>query len=173
MRKTDSGRSRFAVAATLSVIAASIAAISCQTAAPVRVEGSPKTLAAVAGTWEGEYSGGPKGRSGKIRFTFAPEGQEARGEVWMMPAGEKGQGETAAPKGEATVPSSPRLLRIQVVEVSDRRVKGRLEPYWDPNCDCEAKTTFEGRIEGDVIEGSFFASTSNTPAGRWRVSRSR
>jgi hypothetical protein len=173
MKNFDSMCRLVRIAAISGILAASLAVLSCQTAAPVRVEGNPTALANLTGAWEGEYSGGPKGRHGKIRFTFTAVGEQARGEIWMTPAGDKDQDQARISRGEAAVPNSPRLLRIQVVELVDGQVKGRLEPYWDPDCDCEAKTTFEGRIDGDLIEGSFFASTSNTPSGRWKVSRRR
>ena len=40
-------------------------------------------------------------------------------------------------------------------------VQGTMDPYHDPQCDCQVNTTFVGRISGDTIEGTF----TTTPSG--------
>lgn len=147
--------------------------VSCATSPPhVRVEGNPRSLEPIAGRWEGEYTGGPRGRTGKIAFEFedgtgSPKGA---GQIWMEPRGED---ETPVPRDRPTVdvPPGSLSLHIEYVRVTDGRVSGRLEPYWDPDCHCEARTTFEGNLRGDVIEGEFSASTATLPVGHWKVRR--
>ena len=45
----------------------------------------------------------------------------------------------------------------------------------DPECGCAICTTFEGQVEGDVIEGTFTARPGHGPPykGTWMVERKR
>lgn len=67
----------------------------------------------------------------------------------------------------------PEVLAIRFVRVAEGAVSGRLEPYLDPDCDCEASTTFTGRVHGDVIEGTFHVVSRGVSGttGRWRAWR--
>lgn len=69
----------------------------------------------------------------------------------------------------------PQLLAISFVQIGGDRVFGKLDPYMDPVCGCELMTTFEGRISGNVIEGTYSARHGHggsVQQGSWRVKRS-
>jgi hypothetical protein len=148
---------------------------------PVRVEGQPADLEALVGKWSGEYVGdGARGRSGTIAFTLAAGENHAHGDVLMIPRGstrpyERYDGrEPIGPRREPRPPAE--MLTIHFVRAENGEVYGTLAPYWDPDRDCQAWTSFRGRIKGSVIEGTF-ASTYARPTaettGRWRVTRDR
>jgi hypothetical protein len=65
------------------------------------------------------------------------------------------------------------VLRIRFVRVDGGKVSGTLQPYRDPDCGCSVYTTFEGTVEGDVIEGTFVARHADGPLfrGTWLVMR--
>lgn len=67
------------------------------------------------------------------------------------------------------------VLTIQFVHAFDGTVDGRLEPYWDPDCQCEAVTTFRGRLIGDRLEGTFSTRVgfSGHANGSWVAYRRR
>jgi len=139
------------------------------------VSGSAADLKGLEGRWEGEYSSAETGRSGTIVFEF--RNGEGSGDVLMMP---KGSTEPLRPnRREAvadTLRNMPAVLTIRFAQASGGALIGDLAPYVDPDCECEARTTFNGRRSGDAIEGSF-TSTTMQPAerrvsGKWKVSRS-
>jgi hypothetical protein len=151
-----------------------IAACASAPSAPVALEGAATDLQALAGTWVGEYSSKDTGRSGSITFQIDPEGDHAVGDVLMLLPGT-----TTAVRpyvDPAAAPSERRseLLTIRFVGVSQNQVRGTLDEYIDPTCNCILRTTFTGRIEGDKISG-IYASTGGTVTseGRWSVRRER
>jgi hypothetical protein len=55
-------------------------------------------------------------------------------------------------------------------------LRGTMDPYRDPGCDCQVETTFVGRLSGDTIEGTFTTTPSgNVPitTGRWKMTRQK
>jgi hypothetical protein len=69
----------------------------------------------------------------------------------------------------------PELLAISFVRVSGNSVRGTLEPYRDPVCGCRVQTVFDGRLNGDVITGTyetFHVDTQDRRDGTWTVRRS-
>ena len=62
-------------------------------------------------------------------------------------------------------------LDIALVRVAEDAVRGTLAPYWDPDCDCRTRTTFEGKVMGDSIPGTFSSrrESADMPilTGRW------
>jgi hypothetical protein len=68
------------------------------------------------------------------------------------------------------------LLSIHFVNAHDGRIRGTLDPHWDPDRGCEARASFLGSVDGDVISGSFVSFCEDgvrTWHGRWRVERKR
>ena len=66
------------------------------------------------------------------------------------------------------------MLSIEFVLVAGNQVIGTLSPYRDPDDGSLLTTTFEGRLEADIIEGSFMSRDSDgrlTQRGSWRVTR--
>lgn len=142
------------------------------TPAPVPVEGTPADLSVLAGDWEGEYASQATGRLGSIVFKLVAGEDHAHGDVLMIP---RGSSDPYRPRtgGEGPAPAgASQLLTIRFVRAEGGKVSGTLDPYWDPDCNCEVATTFVGQLRGDSIEGTF---TSERNAGRvfgtWKVSR--
>lgn len=140
---------------------------------PVHLEGTPSDVAELAGEWVGEYSGAQSGRSGSIIFRLSAGRDSAFGDVLMV--NQRGGAITAgdSPTEHARHAQSSKLLRIAFVRIEGGRVRGALEPYTEPECDCTLSTTFTGTVSGDVVEGTFITrdEASKEQSGRWRVTR--
>lgn len=137
-------------------------------APPVPVAGSDTS--ALAGRWEGEYSSEATGRSGSIVFELRSGDRVAHGDVYMKPA----EGAGSNPPGAST--PIPQILNINFVSSSGGVVTGTMDPYRDPQCDCEVQTTFVGRVAGDTIEGTFTTTPSGSApitTGRWKIARQK
>jgi hypothetical protein len=68
------------------------------------------------------------------------------------------------------------VLTINFVRVRGGRVSGTLAPYADPETDTRLVTTFDGRLSGDTIAGSYTTrggSTGDSQSGQWAVTRRR
>ena len=150
-------------------------AVACAgTPAPVPVVATDADLAALDGSWSGEYWGSGSGRSGSIVFEVKADSHTANGDVVMVPLGNDRplhrmhDGSIA----EASIPST-QLLTIRFVRVADGRVSGELEPYHAPDCDCALFTRFLGTLRGDTISGTYVTGgeQSRRATGEWRVVR--
>jgi len=141
---------------------------------PVPLQASAADIAALAGTWEGEYASGESSRNGSISFTVQPGKDTAFGDVLMMSA--QGQHLIAADAASnlhvAHSPTSE-LLRITLVRVRGGMVEGVLEPYVAPDCKCVVSTKFRGAIRNDAIEGDYVTTGEYglRQTGSWRVTR--
>lgn len=155
-----------------------VVALGCASAPPsVPVEGEAADLGALAGEWEGTYESGAAGRRGSIRLTLVAGEDHAHGDVLMIPAGStRPYLPSERSSGTAGLRTLPQVLTIRFVRASGKAVSGTLDSYWDPDCECEAVTTFVGEIKGDAIEGTFTTSSARTaglPSGRWKVARQK
>lgn len=153
--------------------ALALVAASCATMPPpVPVIGATHDVAALAGTWSGEYWSPVTGRSGSITFTLAAEADTAFGEVLMLPSR---QSHTTTPSGHGGPPSQmPRTLSIAFVRAAHDSVFGYLDPYEDAECECLLLTKFVGRLDGGAITGRYVTRntrTSETTTGEWSVHR--
>ena len=66
------------------------------------------------------------------------------------------------------------MLSIRFVRASAGSISGMLDPYWDPDRNCQVSTTFVGDLKGDIIEGTFrshFTELGSEATGHWRVTR--
>ena len=66
------------------------------------------------------------------------------------------------------------VLTINFVRIAEGRVSGTLAPYADPETGAQLFTRFEGRLEGDTIEGTYAtrsADASDSQRGEWKVIR--
>ena len=146
-------------------------------APPVPVAGERSDISALAGRWEGEYSSEATGRSGSIVFELRSGDTVARGDVLMVPKGAKQPPPASTlPGASTTLSTMPQVLNISFVNASGGVVKGTMDPYRDPDCDCEVETTFVGRVTGGTIEGTFTSTSSGaTPitTGRWKMTRQK
>jgi hypothetical protein len=151
--------------------------LACASASPpVRLEATPTDLQALVGEWEGEYSSAATGRSGSIVFKLVAGEDHAHGDVVMIPTGSH---QPYVPIGQTTggmaTRDLPQVLSIRFVRAAGGGVSGSLEPYRDPDCDCEANTTFTGQVRGDLVEGTFRTISRGVrgTTGQWKVSRKR
>lgn len=156
----------------------STAVAGCASAPPIPLQGSPPALIALAGEWDGTYTSRDTGRSGSIWFKLIAGEDHAHGDVLMTPRGRTEPYHRYPPSGwpRAERPADlTQVLTIQFVHASDGTVGGLLEPYWDPDCQCEAITTFRGRLRGDRLEGTFSTRLGLTDqaTGRWVAHRRR
>lgn len=151
----------------------------CATApSPVPVVADPVDAGRMAGEWSGSYRSPDTGRSGSIVFRLEAGRDTAFGDVVMIP---RGSTEGYAPadgwdeeRFGTSSDGGPEVLRIAFVLFRGGTVTGTLEPYRDPECGCTLHTSFEGELEGDVIEGTFVTEHGDcceSHAGTWRVAR--
>jgi hypothetical protein len=142
-------------------------------APPVPVEGSD--LSALAGRWTGEYSSLETGRSGSIVFELKSGDKVARGDVLMVPRQSDGSS-PKLPGTSETLATMPQVLNISFVNATGGVLRGTMDPYRDPACDCQVQTTFVGRLTGDVIEGTFTTTPQGAgtiSTGRWKMARQK
>jgi hypothetical protein len=163
------------------ITAATVVALTALTACawkrtPVPVISDSGSSALLVGTWSGEYSSRETGRSGSITFEMASEKDTAYCDVVMVPkvhafqtvAREQPAAQTMRPE------SLVQPLKIRFIRLGDGRVSGKLDPYLDPECNCQVNTTFEGTLNGaNTIEGTFITSGTavQTSSGTWKVKR--
>ena len=158
----------------LSCLAVALA-VGCRTAPqmPVQLQGDPTSIAWLAGSWTGEYWGGAGGRGGSLSFTLRSGTDSLYGDVTMLdPYGQKLQ--PADPMDvHAQHVRSPQQLRIDVARVEADSIRGVLEPYVAPDCDCIVATTFMGRVAGDRITGVFETRAGGRvrAEGSWELNR--
>jgi hypothetical protein len=141
--------------------------------APVPVEGSRGDLSALAGTWTGEYWSEASGRRGRVEFRLRSGADTAYGQVEMMfsPALRVYDDEAC----DAALHREPcTVIDITVVRIAKLTIRGTLAPYWDPDCDCQARTVFEGELAGDHVAGTFTSrrdADSIPVTGDWFANR--
>jgi hypothetical protein len=144
---------------------------------PVPVAGAPTDLQQLAGTWGGDYRSESNGRSGSIIFRLTAASDTAYGDVVMIPGTRVGGQPPSSPSVGLPMPPTPEVLSIAFVRAENGGVTGELKPYRDPECDCQLTTRFEGRIKGDVIEGTYSSvRVSGNPSpqtGSWKVTRKK
>jgi hypothetical protein len=150
----------------------------CNTAQnPVDLYGDKVDLNLLEGEWNGDYFSKDSGRSGTIAFTLTAEGNEAVGDVLMVPGSSREPYHPVGFREKAEVdPLFPELLTIKFVEIMDGKVRGELTPYWDPEMQRRLNTTFEGVLKGDTIEGTFESRIEQSPIyfyGQWKVYRKK
>jgi hypothetical protein len=152
----------------------------CRTASHlVPVVGPAHEVAALAGHWSGEYGSPLTGRRGTIDLTVTGQGDSASGVVMMIPAGFgqplrawRDPALVAEPRSSAT----PSPLTIRLIWVEGNLVTGVMAPYADPQTGDRLITTFEGRLAGDTIAGTYVTHPGPAPGGetgRWVVTRER
>lgn len=170
-------RSARALSLAAAVSLASACSSSKNPAPAVPVAGARSDISTLAGRWEGEYHSEATGRSGSIVFELKPGDTVARGDVLMVPQGASSPPPaTTLPGTSETLRTMPQVLRISFVSASGGVVSGTMDPYRDPDCDCEVQTTFVGRLAGNVIEGTFTTTPSGAgpiTTGRWSMTRKK
>jgi hypothetical protein len=152
-----------------------LALAACSTTSPpVPVQATESDLQRLAGQWEGEYSSEATGRSGSIQFKLISGEDHAHGDVLMIARGATVPYRAAVTTGREQAHPGSQLLTIRFVSSTGGTVTGTLDPYHDPDCDCEVETSFSGKVEGDTIAGTFTSTSSRSAGrtgGRWKVTR--
>lgn len=163
---------RAIIAATLATI---LAACRTTPSTPVRLQGEPSAIARLAGTWAGEYWNGAGGRGGSLGFSLRSGSDSLYGDVTMLDP--RGQQLRAADPMDAhrLHVQSPTQLRIDLVIAQGDSVRGVLEPYISPDCECAVSTTFFGRVYTDRIEGRFETRNAGRlrAEGKWELKRGK
>jgi len=163
---------RIAIAIAMAV---SASVLGCGPTPPVQIAGAPRDIAALAGEWTGTYKSQDSGREGTVWFKLVAGEDHAHGDVLMTPP-DRSEAYARLKPGELPGrQDAPRFLSIRFVAVSRGEVSGSLEPYWDPQCDCEARTEFKGRQYENTFEGTYVTKQTGglTTEGRWTATRSR
>jgi hypothetical protein len=129
----------------------------------------------LAGEWVGSYDFPDRGRAGSVLFRLEADEEVAHGDVLMLLDDANARYTAwggADPWARAPGPTSV-FLDIALVSNEQGLVSGALDPYEDPLCGCTLDTTFEGRLVGDRIQGTFVARTPGGEelAGEWEVER--
>lgn len=142
---------------------------------PVSVKGAETDLALLEGEWEGEYYSNDLGRGGSIEFKLVAGENSASGEVIMIPRGSQVPFQPISQPGEPRAAArSLEVLKINFVQISQGRVSGKLDPYWDPDNKVTLLTFFDGVLKGDTIEGTFRSRREESGFfyhGQWKVNR--
>ena len=150
-------------------------AVGCRTVPqmPVQLQGDPTSIAWLAGSWTGSYWGGAGGRGGSLSFALRSGTDSLYGDVTMVDP--HGQMLRAADPMDvhALHVHSPQQLRIDVVRIEADSIRGVLEPYVAPDCECIVTTTFTGRVTGDRITGGFETRAGGRvrAEGSWEMKR--
>jgi hypothetical protein len=128
----------------------------------------------LAGAWEGTYSSEETGRNGSIVFTLQAGADSAFGDVVMVPANPDLPPTGIAPAEFNPLRRTPRVLTFSFIGCTGADVTGRLDPYDDPETRERVSTTFEGRLRGNTLAGTFvslYQPSGHRTGGTWSVSR--
>ena len=159
------------------IFAASLATAACTPVVmKTPVSGPAPAISRLVGEWQGDYSSVESGRRGLIAFRLRAGADTAEGEVIMQ---SRADYDPSVPNATAVpwdaMRTTQQSLSIRFVFVSESEISGVLNPYRDPDCGCTLTTTFRGKLQGDVIEGTFHSEgscMSHIPQdGRLRVKR--
>jgi hypothetical protein len=143
-----------------------------------RVPVQGPSVAGLVGDWDGTYESRESGRHGTILFRLHALADTAQGAVFIesRPADDLANAGGARRMDVPRSPSSTPLF-IRIVFVEGNLIRGVLEPYRDPQCGCLLTTTFQGRLDGNRIEGTFRSEGEgfhHLPSnGEWQVRRIR
>ena len=153
-------------------------AAACTPMPPVAIDATPADLEILAGEWAGEYESAALGRRGSIEFKLKGGTNEARGDVLMVPSGRRTpyQPRPYDEGQHARAMESTEILTINFIRASDGSLAGRLDRYWDPDRNCFADTTFNGRVALGVVEGTFkttFDCGAGAATGTWTATKKR
>jgi len=153
---------------TLSVLIAAALLACSSNPKPISMMGSPEEISHMVGSWIGTYNADDANRSGTIQFELERDAETATGLVVMY----FGVVDPATPPEQQEIQSV--RLAISFIQLGDGFVSGRLSPYMDPACECMIETLFQGKLDGDTIEGTFSSHGVNQHllrSGKWTVQR--
>lgn len=149
----------------------------CTYLSPVELDATPADMEILVGDWRGEYESQALGRSGSIEFKLLPGEAGAHGNVLMIPRGATQPYERSYGSDPADAQPDPfrsRALTIRFARSYEGSISGDLDPYWDPDSNCLARSTFRGSLEVGKMEGTFTThlDCNGTEAtGTWKMTR--
>jgi hypothetical protein len=149
--------------------------VACQSVpqVPVQLQGDATSLQRLAGAWAGSYWGGAGGRGGSLSFSLRSGSDSLYGDVTMVDP----RGQPIRPADRSDVHAahvrSAQQLRIDFAAIRADSVRGVLEPYVAPDCECTVTTTFTGRLQGDELKGTFVTRNAGRvqAEGSWEMKR--
>jgi hypothetical protein len=150
-------------------------AAACATRQPqIELTSSDFDLNPLVGDWRGDYNSTETGRSGTIAFTLRAGESSASGNVVMIPRG----ADSSSTGGADTARAGRQVLTIHFVRKEGGSIVGTLDPYNDPECECQVATTFQGTFQdGRTIAGTYTTVPSRpgtgVTTGKWHVTRIR
>jgi hypothetical protein len=159
-------------------IAAGLGSSGCAPPPVVEMPGAPLSATALVGEWDGSFRGRAIGDTGSIWFKLVAGEDHAHGDVLMRSRADAPpfvRYPSATGRLETRPPAAATMLTIHFVRVDGDMVEGVLDPYLDPSCDCEAVTTFTGRLFENRITGTFVTRLTGDAitTGSWEVTRRR
>jgi hypothetical protein len=142
----------------------------------VALDATPADLEVLTGEWAGQYESAALDRRGRIEFKLKAGTNEAYGDVLMVPRGRPAPYQPQPHHDVQNVPGTPssEVLTIKFIRASNGSISGMLDRYWDPDRNCFANTTFNGRVALGVVEGTFkttFDCGTGAATGTWTASR--
>jgi hypothetical protein len=149
----------------------------CASMPPVRMEATTADYEMLAGEWRGDYTSPALGRRGSIEFKLVAGENKAFGDVVMVP---QGSGRPYEPQTTLEHPyqdqrtATSQVLTIFFVRASGGVITGTLDPYWDPDRNCNASTFFRGQLFDRTITGTFNTTWdcgAGQATGEWKVTR--
>jgi len=121
----------------------------------VPVRGDADDIARLAGEWKGQFEGVNNSRRGTIDFNFAMGRHTADAKVIMQ------------------VDGKPLRLAVANLQIDDAQVRGTIEPYVDPTCNCRIETKFEGALSSGFMVGTYSVHPDGAAprTGNWSAER--
>jgi hypothetical protein len=143
---------------------------------PVRLLGDRAELSSLQGTWLGRYEADAQDRYGYIEMRIFSQGDSARGDVLMTYHRREDAAVDPTLERAGIQAAQRELLSIRFVRAANGLISGVMAPYNDPECGCQLSTTFTGRLQGDVIKGTYWSQhlngTHKPTKGTWQAKRS-
>jgi hypothetical protein len=166
------------IRATVGVLGFIVLASGCTPMPTVALDATPADLEILTGEWAGEYESVVLGRRGTIEFKLKAGTGEAHGDVLMIPSGQRTPYQSQPYHDAQNAPRTPafELLTIKFIRATNGSIAGMLDRYWDPDRNCFANTTFNGRVALEVVEGTFkttFECGTGAATGTWTASKKR
>lgn len=146
----------------------------CSTVPPaVPVSAVGASMIALHGEWVGDFQYSDTDVNGAIHFVLDARGDSAVGDVLRFGPQRSNQVvDRMQPHGRVMHTGRNQNVRIPFIRAAGGQLYGELEPYWDADCECEARADFSGDIADEVISGSFSSYRNGPPQrGKWKVER--
>ncbi len=161
----------------LSIAVLASFSVACTSRPPeIGVTSSDFDLNPLVGEWRGSYSSAETGRSGTIAFTLRAGEAAASGNVVMIPRPDSLLTPAERELVSNVSTGGPTVLKIHFLRKEGGNLSGTLDPYRDPDCNCQVTTTFQGSFrDARTIEGTFTTvpsvAGSKVTGGKWMVTR--